>query len=98
MARLSIDDSELKALFKELKDMPDEVMADAGKYFKNITPIDKGYARSRTSTKDTTISARYPYAGRLDDGWSKQAPKGMTDPTEREIDKLITTEIRRINR
>lgn len=98
MARFIVDDSEVRALFKELKEMPFEVMTDAGRYFKKITPVDKGYARSRTDTRHLTISAKYPYAGRLDDGWSRQAPQGMTEPTEKYIDKSITEEIRRINR
>lgn len=98
MARLKVDDREVREMFEELKDMPEEVMATAGKFFKKETPVRSGNARSKTSTKDTTIHANYGYAARLDDGWSRQAPKGMTTPTEREIDKLVTKEIRRIGR
>jgi hypothetical protein len=98
MARFTVNDSEVRAMFKQLEEMQFEVMTDAGRYFKKITPVDKGYARSRTDTKHLKISAKYPYAGRLDDGWSRQAPQGMSAPTEKYIDKAITEEIRRINR
>jgi hypothetical protein len=45
----------------------------------------KGYmpggARSRTTKSSNEISANYPYARRLDRGWSKQSPDGMVKPT-----------------
>lgn len=51
-------------------------------YFKSITPIDTGNARRKTGFKrGNTIHAEYPYAKRLDEGWSKQAKKGMIKPT-----------------
>lgn len=48
---------------------------------KSLTPIDTGNARNKTRLvgKDK-IEANYPYAQRLDQGWSKQAPEGMTKP------------------
>lgn len=61
-------------------------------YFVSITPIDTGYARSRTQLKGNTIDANYPYAIPLDKGWSRQARDGMTRPTEKYIrDYLRTT-------
>ena len=51
-------------------------------YFIKITPIDTGYAKSRTSIRNgKTIVANYPYAERLDNGYSKQTEDGMTKPT-----------------
>lgn len=50
-------------------------------HFKKITPIDTGNARKRTNLSGTEIRAQYPYAQRLDQGWSNQAPKGMVKPT-----------------
>ena len=35
------------------------------------------------------IQANYPYAQRLDEGWSKQAPDGMSKPTEQFIDNRL---------
>lgn len=45
------------------------------------TPIDKGRARrgwqKRSSGKDKIISNKVPYIGRLENGYSKQAPTGF---------------------
>lgn len=60
-------------------------------YFVSITPIDTGYARSRTQLKGNTIDANYPYAKPLDKGWSRQAPQGMTRPTEKFIQAYLRT-------
>ena len=49
--------------------------------FKELTPIDTGNARKSTTLKNNkTILANYPYAQRLNEGWSKQAPEGMFKP------------------
>lgn len=56
------------------------------------TPIRSGNARRHTNLKSNKIQAQYPYAQRLDEGYSKQSPKGMTEPTE----KFIEQEIRKI--
>lgn len=49
--------------------------------FKKITPRDTGNAQSKTVLNGNLIEAKYPYAQRLDNGWSKQAPRGMVKPT-----------------
>lgn len=70
----------------ELQRLPDE----AYKYFVEVTPIRSGNARSKTRKSGNTIHASYAYAQRLDTGYSKQAPKGMIEPTEQYIQKRIT--------
>ena len=56
---------------------------DAEAKFVALTPIDTGNARSRTRLHGgDTIEANYPYAQRLDQGHSRQAPNGMTKPFE----------------
>ena len=40
------------------------------------------------------IKSNYAYAGRLDEGWSGQAPKGFTDPTMKEMDKIVDNLLR----
>jgi hypothetical protein len=45
------------------------------------TPVKSGNARRHTSVSQDTISAGYPYATRLDNGYSKQSPAGMKKPT-----------------
>ena len=51
--------------------------------FVALTPIARvngGNARRRTRLNNNIITADYPYATRLNDGYSRQAPQGMTDP------------------
>lgn len=80
---------------RALKDIPDGVVSKAGKYFRKITPKDKGYARRNTTWDSSEIRANYAYAHRLNTGWSKQAPKGMTDPTTEYLDRLIEQNVRK---
>ena len=49
---------------------------------KNYKP---GNARRKTVLRSNEIQANYPYAKRLEEGWSSQAPKGMTEPTIKEV-------------
>ena len=80
---------------KELQKVPEKSMQEALPVLKKNTPIDKGNARrsTRLTNKNLTIFSDYPYAGRLDDGYSKQSPKGFTDPTidalENIVDKIV---------
>lgn len=58
-------------------------------FFVSVTPIDTGYARSRTRLRSNQIHADYPYAIPLDKGWSRQARQGMTRPTEQFIKNYL---------
>ena len=75
-----------------LEEIPKTVMKESLPKLKKETPIASGNARRRTSKQRLKIKSDYAYAGRLDDGWSKQSPKGFTDPTidfiERRIEQL----------
>lgn len=53
---------------------------------KNYKP---GNARRKTILRGNQIEANYPYAQRLEEGWSSQAPKGMTEPTLEDIRKYV---------
>jgi hypothetical protein len=72
---------------------PKKLAKEAYNYFVAITPIDSGNARRNTSLKGDEIHASYPYAKRLDQGWSKQAPGGMTKPTEKFVGEYIRKEL-----
>lgn len=83
--QLKINDTislKLKDIEKKVKNLP----ADAHKVFVQETPIRKGNARRNTKLNKNNIEANYPYAQRLDEGYSKQSPEGMTQPT---IDYII---------
>lgn len=64
-------------LQREFNKIPQEM----GRHFQSITPVDTGNARRNTKFANDKIDANYPYANRLNTGWSKQAPNGMRDPT-----------------
>lgn len=57
--------------------------------FVKETPIRTGRARRSTDLRGTTIVADYPYAQRLDEGYSRQAPKGMTEPVIKFIEEEV---------
>lgn len=74
------------------------IAQDAYVFFERETPIRTGNARRNTQLKGNEIQANYAYAQRLDDGYSRQAPRGMTEPTERYIETvLVPRAVRRIN-
>jgi len=66
---------------KAIAKLPDE----AYKVFVKETPVRSGNARRNTKLKKNVINANYPYAQRLDEGYSKQSPEGMVKPTEEYI-------------
>ena len=61
---------------QRLKQIPVQALQE----FVKLTPKDTGRARRNTTLRNEVIIADYPYARRLDEGASKQAPKGMTKP------------------
>ena len=72
------------------KNLSPQVLAKVGfDQFILETPIRNGNARDSTSLKNNIISANYPYAQRLDEGYSSQAPKGMTEPTIKHVQQYI---------
>lgn len=74
---------EFELRINEIKGILDtkKMAKGAHQVFQANTPIRSGNARRHTSVYDDTISADYPYATRLDEGYSKQKPAGMTKPT-----------------
>ena len=61
-------------------------------FIKN-TAVRTGNAQRKTTKQSTEIHAKYPYAKRLDNGWSKNKPEGMTKPTIKEIRDYIKKEL-----
>ena len=61
----------------------------AYEHFKSVTPKATGNARSKTRLRGEVIEANYPYATRLDEGYSSKAPQGMTKPTEQFLQKTV---------
>lgn len=75
----------LRNVQKKLDNIPKEAYQE---FVKN-TPVRSGNARRNTKLKGDTIEAKYPYAKRLDEGYSTQSPDGMVKPTEEFIRKRI---------
>lgn len=67
---------EVDKIKKELVKVPRQGLAE----YQRLTPIRSGNARRNTYLQGDTIHADYPYAARLDEGYSKQAPRGMSTP------------------
>ena len=68
---------------------PKNLAREAYNYFRSETPIRTGNARRNTRLQGNEIQADYPYAQRLDAGYSSQSPQGMTKPTEKFIQEYI---------
>ena len=69
--------AKIKKIQQKLAALPKETLNE---FVKN-TPKRTGNARRKTKLKSKEIHANYPYAQKLDEGYSKQSPKGMTEPT-----------------
>ena len=81
--------SEVSKMFDAAEKVAKTLPKEAYDYFVDSTPIRSGNARRSTRLQGDTINANYAYAERLDEGYSRQAPKGMTGPTEKFLEKRI---------
>ena len=93
MAKVTNDTDKM---FKQLTAVPRAVAKSAYDYFVSVTPRRSGNARRNTRLKDTTIDANYNYASDLDDGNSKQAPAGMSEPTIKKLAGFVDSAIKKI--
>jgi hypothetical protein len=73
---------------------PNNLAREAYDYFRRETPVRSGNARSRTRLQGNEIQADYPYAQRLDEGYSSQSPQGMTKPTDKFIQEYIKKQVK----
>lgn len=76
---------ELQRISNALERLPKEVFD----YWVKTTPKRTGNARRSTDLKGDTIHANYPYAERLNEGYSKQAPQGIVEPVEQFIERRL---------
>ena len=94
--KMNIDSSKLKAKLDAIKNIVPQAMPAIYNEFVKNTPIRTGNARAHTNLNGKVITAAYPYAERLDDGYSNQSPDGMTQPTEEFAKKLIPQIVQQI--
>lgn len=96
MISLKLDTSKVENMFADVKNLEKDLKTEAYRFFKDITPYRTGNAKRHTyQSSQGDIVADYPYAERLDNGWSKQhGGKGMSGPTldhmDQVFDKLVT--------
>ena len=87
MMKVDLNKKKLEAKLRKMSEVKSDVMPKAYAFFKEQTPVNTGNAKRKTRLDSKLdIVANYPYAKRLDEGYSRQAPQGMSDPT---IDKII---------
>ena len=93
---LNFNLTEVSKMFDQAEAVAKTLPKEAYDYFVDSTPIRTGNARNKTRLRGSTIDANYAYAERLDEGYSRQSPRGMTGPTEKFIEKRINDLIGRI--
>lgn len=97
--KINVDLRNFNKLSRQIQSELAQVPREAHRHFRDITPIRNGNARRRTRLSGNKIVADYGYAGRLDEGASRQAPDGMSEPTIEHIEQNIMPKIiRRLNR
>jgi hypothetical protein len=89
-----VNRSDFDKTMRQLDKLFDDLPSQAHKEFIKQTPKRSGNARAHTKLERNTIVADYPYAERLDEGYSKQNPRGMTEPTEQWIRKEISRRLK----
>jgi len=77
-------------LSNDVAQMVRQVSQDLFDTLKQKTPVRSGRARrgwrlQRQGKLRYKVANRVPYIDRLDEGYSKQAPRGMTRPATREV-------------
>jgi hypothetical protein len=92
---VEVDDKEVLAMLRALEIDIKTAWQSSGTFFKNATPVKSGNARSRTRTVGEKIRADYGYASKLDEGFSRQAPSGMSNPTADYFDKQVDNIVRK---
>jgi hypothetical protein len=93
--RVKLVTNNLTPSLRRINKALDKLPVEAHKVFKGETPIKTGNAKRRTRLQGEVIKADYPYATELDAGKSRQAPEGMTKPTEEYITKRVKAIMRK---
>ena len=93
--RLRIVKNEITPSLRRISDGLKKLPTEAHAFFTEETPIKTGNARLRTRLQGQIIKADYDYATELDAGKSRQAPEGMSRPTEQFITKRINDIMRK---
>ncbi len=91
-----VDMKSYERQMQKLSAVMESLPRDAHEEFVKNTPVRSGRARRNTRLSGNQIIADYPYSQRLDEGYSKQSPKGMTQPTEEWIQQEVDRRLKGI--
>lgn len=89
MINIKVDTRKVQRQFRNISRGFSKLVDGAYSEFVKNTPKNTGNARNKTKKFGNNIRAGYDYADRLDKGYSKKAPQGMTKPTVEFIKKRI---------
>lgn len=87
MAKVNL--TSFNKLMTNLKRNVEDLSKDAYEVFVENTPENTGNAKRKTRLQGSTIIADYAYSQKLDEGYSRKKPKGMTQPTEQWIEQEV---------
>tara|TARA_R100000951_G_scaffold20650_2_gene17270 strand:- start:2458 stop:2742 length:285 start_codon:yes stop_codon:yes gene_type:complete len=94
---VKVDKRGFDQIMNVLDTLPADTIADTFPVYKKATPIRSGNARRNTRRRSKNkIVSNYGYAGKLDDGWSRQAPDGFTEPAIKHIEEFVAKTIRKL--
>lgn len=109
MIEVKVNTTNLQNRLRRLQSKLDKLPEEAHKEFVRLTPIGDpnrwktkykpknykpGNARRNTTLQGETIKANYPYAQRLNEGYSSQAPQGMIQPLLKFLRKRVKDIVR----
>jgi hypothetical protein len=87
---------------KQLKTLVRAATLESDRRLKLASPVDTGRFRSSWQIEQQefsgSVSNNLPYAERLANGWSKQAPAGWIDATAKDVQTYIDAEAARIGK
>lgn len=82
-----------KKMGKQVQKVIDDIKNKTYETARSLTPVDTGYAKSKWKKKKLSdgfqVSNAVDYVPFLDRGHSKQAPKGITKPTVKIMNRYI---------
>lgn len=94
---MNVDKKQFDQLVNVLNSLPKDAIDDTFPVYKKATPIRTGNARRKTRKRSANkIISNYGYAGKLDDGWSKQSPDGFTAPSIDNIVRFVEKTIKKL--
>lgn len=93
---IKVDSKVFDKRMKKLSGLPSYLLKDALILTKENTPVASGNARNKTIIQGDKIVSNYGYAGKLNEGYSKQAPQGFTKPTIEQLNSDANKFIRKV--